>query len=404
MKELLISLVLTLAITVSGVVGYSLAPDKETIIEVEVEKRIPAKTEFGVLDEVQNILNQYYVDPSLIDLELLRTGSINGMLDILGDPHTVYIDPLTMSVGLEFITGSFQGIGARVDQDAFGNVIIIAPFRNSPAERAGVRAGDVILAVDGESTEGWSTFKAVQNIRGPEGSAVVITVRHSDGVTEDITIIRDVIIVPTVFSNLGNDPDTQIYDATGNIVTDIAYIELQQFTDETAPLLRVALELAEQGDYRALILDLRRNPGGGLRSVIQVADMFLGEGRIISQVNRNNQERFTEARPGDEPTDLPIVVLIGPGSASAAEVLAAALQDNDQAVLMGELTFGKGTINQLFNLSDGGAIYISTARWLTPNGIQIEGVGIFPDIPNEDDLDTREDEQIFEAIKYLRGE
>jgi len=330
--------------------------------------------DFGILREIYQLLRAYYVDQDKITPDLLRQGAIEGMLNALGDPHTIYIDPESYSLGIDIISGTFEGIGARVDQDPItGNIVIVTTFRGAPAERAGVRPGDVILAVDGESTTGWTLAQAVRRIRGPRGTPVTLTVQHRDGQIEDITIVRDTIVVPTV----SWAPAT---DENGGPVSDVAVVRLEQFTQHTVPDLREALRQIKAQGFRAIALDLRHNPGGSLDATINVADMFLDGGIILQEIERGGEKQVIEAHPGGEGVDIPMVVLVGPGSASGAEVLASALQDNGRAILIGEKTFGKGTVNQLHELSDGGALYVTVGRWLTPKGIPIEGVGVEPDI------------------------
>jgi len=341
-------------------------------------QQTPATTgDFGILQEVFQLLKTYYVDPEKVTPELLRQGAIEGMLRALGDPHTTYIDPQSHSLGIDIVSGTFEGIGARVDKDPItGNIVIATTFRGAPAERAGLRPGDDILAVDGQSTTGWTLTDAVRRIRGAKGTPVTLTVQHRDGTIEDITIIRETIVVPTVTWEPAQDDD-------GKPVPQVAVVRLDQFTQHTVPDLREALGQLKAQGYKAIILDLRHNPGGSLDATIRVADMFLDSGVILQQVERGGKRERVEARRGGEGADLPMVVLVGPGSASGAEVLASALQDNGRAILIGERTFGKATVNQLHELSDGGALYVTVGRWLTPKGIPIEGVGVEPDIPVE---------------------
>jgi carboxyl-terminal processing protease len=203
---------------------------------------------------------------------------------------------------------------------------------------------------------------------------VTLKVQHRDGTIEDITIIRETIVVPTVTWEPAQDDQ-------GKPVPQVAIVRLDQFTQHTVPDLREALDQIKGQGYKAIILDLRHNPGGSLDATIRVADMFLDRGIILQQVERGGQRQVVEARRGGEGVDMPMVVLVGPGSASGAELLASALQDNGRAILIGERTFGKATVNQLHELSDGGALYVTVGRWLTPKGVPIEGVGVEPDIP-----------------------
>jgi carboxyl-terminal processing protease len=395
----MVALVVVLLSVMSGVVGFVVGGGGE-----EGGGSTSASSDsagFGILDEIYDVIQQDFVDPSAVDEQALRQGAIDGVLAALNDAHTIYIDPESYALGVDVISGEFQGIGARVRQDATtGEIIIVAPFRDSPAELAGIRSGDVVLSVDGESTQGWTDEQAVRRIRGPEGTQVTLGVRHIDGEAEEITITRDTIVIPTVHTET-------VEDADGNAVNDLAYVELEQITEKTVPDLRATVtELSDEG-YRGIILDLRRNPGGSLSATIDVADMFLEGGRILTQVDRDGNETTYDAHPGDVGEDIPLVVLVGPGSASGAEVIAGALRDHHRAVLVGETTFGKGSVNHLRELSDGGAIYITIARWLTPNGEQIEGIGLTPDIqvtPSAEDIEADRDVQLYRAIDYLRQE
>ena len=397
----LLGLALALLIVLSGITGHSLGSGggEQTGATAASTEQIAPSQDFGVLNEIYQVLDENFVDPHLVEPQFIELGAINGIIDAIGNPHMVYIDPESYALGTDIISGTFQGIGAHVDQDPVTRaIVIVAPFSGSPAEAAGIRPGDVILAVNGESTEGWSTTQAVQRIRGPEGEPVHLTIRHRNGDVEDITVIRATITIPTVFVQ-------EIRDADGKIQSDIAYIELQQFTEKTVGDLAHELQMIEQAGYDAMILDVRRNPGGALSATVDVTDMFLEEGRVLTKLDRQGQRVAFDARPGGEATGVPLVVLIGPGSASGAEVLAGALRDNNRATLIGETTFGKGDINQLFELSNGGAIYVTIAHWFTPSGEQVEGVGLSPDLevtPSDDDLDERRDVQLFAAIEFLR--
>jgi len=391
-------LLVVLLSVMSGVVGFVIGEGGEDGPSGSVSPG-QGEVDFGILDEIYGIIGEDFVAQDSVDPELLLQGAIDGALSALGDPHTIYIDPETYSLGIDIVTGQFEGIGARVEQDPIsGEIVIVAPFRDSPADKAGIRAGDVILTVDGESTAGWTVGQAVRLIRGPQGSEVTLGVLHESGESEDITITRAVIAIPTVFTH-------EVEDADGNPVNDIAYVELQQVTEESVRDLRDAILDIEQKGYRGLILDLRRNPGGGLSATIEVADLFLDSGIILIQVDKEGNEVIERADGGDVGEEIPLVLLVGKGSASGAEVLAAAVRDNGRAVLIGTTTFGKGSVNHLRELSDGGALYITIARWLTPNGEQIEAIGLSPDIEvvlTEEDIELGRDVQLFAAIDYLR--
>ena len=399
-KTLKLSLALTfvtLVVAFGGALGFALGEDGGG--GSAGSATVPNSSgEFGILDEIADILRQDFVNPDAVTDRALQQGSIQGIIDELGDPHTVYITPEAYQSGFDLISGTFEGIGATVDQDPVTDeIIIVTPFRGSPAEEAGIRPGDAILAVDGESTEGWSVQDAVSQIRGPDGTTVTLTVRHTDRETEDISIERGTIVVPTVFFE-------EVLDENGDLVPDLAYIEIQQFTERTAGDLREALQQVEDGGYSGLILDLRLNPGGGLDATVQVTSMFLDGGLVLTQIDRNGIETPYEARAGGEATEIPIVILVGPNTASGSEVLAGALKDHGRAQLVGDQTFGKGSVNHLRDLSNGGALYVTIARWLTPNGDLIEGVGLTPDVQvdtTDDELQTGSGPQLFAAIDLL---
>ena len=397
MKWSTLALAVALAIALSGVIGYTLGDsgDGDGTTAVQITDELG----FGILEEIYAILEEDFVNPEALDLELLKLGAINGILQALGDPHTVYIDPESYELGVDVISGTFQGIGAQVEQDPVtGEIVIVTPFRDSPAENAGVRAGDIVRTVDGESTDGWTVAQAVKRIRGPEGTEVALGIEHSDGSREEVSITRGTIVIPTVFT-------PPIEDEAGNTVSDLAYIELQQFTDQAVTDLGEELERIVEEGYGGVILDLRRNPGGGLDATIRTADMFMDDGVIIIEVSREGDETVTRAKPGGPATEIPVVLLVGPGSASGSEVLACALRDNGRATLVGEQTFGKGSVNHLRELSDDGALYVTIARWQCPNGEQIEAVGIEPDVQivsTAEDIEANRDVQLLAAITYMR--
>ncbi len=396
LKWSLAGLVVVLLIALAGVAGYAINDNSSSS-----SGSAGSASDYAILEEIQKILEEEFVNPDAVTIDTLQPGAINGLIGSLNDSHTTYIPPEVLQGGVDIITGSFEGIGANVNQDqTTREIVIVAPFRGSPAEKAGVKAGDVILAVDGESTEGWSLETAVNRIRGDEGTPVTLTIRHADRTQEDITIVRDTVDVPTVFVS-------DITDAAGQPVTDLAYIQMQRFTDDTVSDMREALNDIVNSGKQGLILDLRGNPGGGLDATVSVADMFLDEGVVLTQVDRDGQRSNYNSEDGGEATDLPVVILVDEFSASGSEVLAGALRDHDRAKIIGTQTLGKGTVNQLRPLSNGGAVYVSIARWLTPDGTLIEGVGLSPDYrmeQTENDFPGLIGPQVFAAVDLLRSE
>jgi len=357
--------------------------------------------DFMLLDEIVDILNEDFVEPDRIDAEYLHAGAIQGIFEALDDPHSTYISPDDYALSRDDFEGTFQGIGATVAQQD-DVVVIVRPLPDTPAASSGIRAGDVILAVDGDSAIGWSVQQAVLRIRGPQGTPVELLIRHTDGEEELITIIRDEILVRSVSTI---PPGGVLLDNDGEIVTDIAYIWIRQFTRLTPQEVQDAVDEFD-GSVNALIIDVRSNPGGLLDTTVEVADMFLEEGlRILFQVDRDGNELSSTSRPG-QATEVPIVILQDQFSASGSELLAAALQENGRAVVIGTTSFGKGTVNHVRELSNGGAVYVSIARWLTPDRNLIEGRGIIPDIEIEltlEDIEEGRDVALLRAIDYLRS-
>ena len=355
-----------------------------------------------LIEEIIEILEDHFVEPDRIDRQLLFEGAINGLFQALGDPHSVYIDPQTYAVSRDDFSGAFEGIGATVSRQE-NYVVIVHPLPNTPAERAGVRAGDIILAVDGEDAEGWSVEKAVLRIRGRRGTAVDITVRHTDATEETITIVRDNILVASV-DNI--PPGGVLRDSAGDEATDIGYIRIRSFTARTPrEIAEMVQELENSGEIDALIIDVRANPGGLLVETAETADLFLDDGTILVQVDRSGTEQVYRA-DRNVVTDLPIAIIQDEFSASGSEVLAAAIQENGRGIVVGATSFGKGTVNQARDLSNGGAVYVSIARWLTPDRNLIEGRGVIPDIEvtlTADDIEADRDLAVYRAIDALRA-
>jgi carboxyl-terminal processing protease len=389
-------------------IGYVLADDGGDSSSGNVNASGDAKdlegedVDFDVLNQIIKLLDDRYVDQDRLDNRALYEAAINGMLQTLSDSGTFYVDPVTVATG-HGPSGSFEGIGATVSTQN-GEIVIVAPIEDTPAARAGIQPGDAILSVNGESTQGWTQEKAAIMIRGPKGTTVTLVVRHPDGTEETLEIERAEIEVQSVTTQ---PPGGTLQDGAGTQIDDVAYIHIREFTRPTIDQFRDALQEAVDSGKRGLILDLRNNPGGLLRTTVDVADEFLDDGVILSEVEGgSDEEQHIRATKGGIATEIPIVVLINRFSASGSEVLAAALRENGRATVVGEKSFGKGTVNISNDLEDGGQVYISIAKWLTPNGLQIDGVGVRPDINvelSDEDIDQRRDVQLFKALDVLRG-
>ena len=312
-----------------------------------------------------NIILDNYVTGSEVDIDALAEAAIQGMMDELGDPYSSYLDPEGYQATIEGFEGTYGGIGSQVAQNDAGQIVIIAPYEGSPAEAAGILPGDIILAVDGHPTEGLTLSQVVSMVRGPEGTTVVLTVqREGEAEPLEISITRGQIEQASVsLEMLGS----------------IAHLSISGFTEKTSGELDDAFDEMENSGATAIILDLRHNPGGRLTSVVDVSSHFITEGVILTVVYNDGDKVVYEANDQASTTSLPVLVLVDGASASGSEVLAGALQDSGRAEVAGAVTFGKGSVNQLYSLPGGSGIYLTIARWYTPNGNLIEGQGITPD-------------------------
>ena len=348
--------------------------------------------EFNALRDVWSILSDDYVNNEALDPEELSKGAIEGMLEALGDPYTSYIE--SYDIAVSDLQGSFEGIGAVISVES-GELTVVSPIAGGPAERQGVRSGDRILEVDGETTSNMSLMDAVIKIRGEKGTTVTLLILHQGEDTPvEIEIVREEIRIDSVYLDMLPD--------------DIAHLQITYFTETTPDELDTALNSALQSGAWGIILDLRGNSGGYLYVVVDVASEFLDGGVVLYEVDNDGDiiEEWT-ASTGGLATDMPLAVLIDGGSASGSEVLAGALQDHGRATLIGTKTYGKGSVNVLYQLSSGSALYVTTARWLTPYHHMIEGEGITPDIEveiTEEDYASGLDPQLQSAIEHLQGQ
>ncbi len=336
-------------------------------------------------------VHEQYVDQPLDD-DLLMQGAISGMLSSLGDPHTGYMDPVEFQQANAPLEGEYEGIGAYVDTTS-EYLTIISPMPDTPAEAAGLKPGDQVVAIDGQDMTGIAGDLVLRKVLGPAGSKVILTMRREGMDDFDVTIIRAKIILLSVTSEM----------KAGNI----AYINLSSFASDTTSLLRTHLNDLLKNNPKGIILDLRNNGGGYLDTAVDVLSQFIKEGVVLIEEYGDGSQQTYEANGNGLATDpsLPIVVLVNEGSASASEITAGAIQDLKRGILIGAKTYGKGSVQQWTTLlNDAGAIRVTVARWLTPNGRQINGVGLEPDIPVEltvEDFDAGRDPQLDRAIEYI---
>ena len=345
---------------------------------------------FAPLWEAFSIIESRYVDP--VDADLLVEGAIDGLVNALNDEYSGYLRPGLCQTAMDF-SGEFSGIGAAIQTIAeTGEIAVLTVIPNSPAERAGVRPGDVFYAINGETVAGMTQAELTAIVPGPPGSRVNITFRRAaELVNYDIT--REVFALPNVSHKI----------VGGNI----AHVTMLAFNKVSRPQLDDALAALDINQRQGLILDLRGNPGGILSSAIEVGSAFIQEGALMRQVSRGQSEEVTRAQGGYANIRVPIVVLVDETSASASEVFAGAMQDYGVATIIGETTFGKGTVQNAPSLSNDGCIRITVKRWLTPNGAWIHRQGIQPDITVEWDAEADEtsedDPQLAEAIRFLES-
>lgn len=348
------------------------------------------QTLFTPFWQAWSIVHEQYVDQPVNDLELMR-GAIRGMMDALGDKHSSYMDPVAFKQANEGLSGEYEGIGAYVDTG--GDFLTIqSPIPGSPAEEAGLRPGDIIVKIDGEDMNGIDPEVARQHVLGPAGTVVHLTIaREGEKNLLEFDVTRGRIVIKS---------------ATGKMLdNDIAYIQVTTFGDKTTQELSEALIEVMAQNPKGLILDLRNNGGGYLTTAVEVTSQFLQEGVVLYEQYGDGRKNTFEVEPGGMATDIPMVVLINGGSASASEIVAGALQDYGRATLVGVTSYGKGSVQNWIELSDDqGAVRVTIAKWLTPDGRTIHGEGLTPDVwvdLTEEDYKNDLDPQLELAIQTL---
>ncbi len=346
---------------------------------------------FDLFWEAWQIIEQEFFG-ELPDPKQLTYGAIQGALRALDDPATTLVEPMPSEDQMIDLTGSYEGIGAYVALDENDQVVIVSPFDGSPAMQAGVKPGDVILKVDDVAVTSMLLGEAVRLIRGPQGSTVSLTImREEEAAPLVIEVIRGEVELATVGGLVLED--------------DIGYVRISLFSERTGQELEETLQELMEENLSGLILDLRNNPGGVFPSAaIEVTSQFLDEGIIVYQLFSDGQEQAYRAEQGGLATDIPLVVLVNQGTASNSEVVAGAIQDHGRGVLIGEQTFGKGSVQSVHDLSDGSGLHVTIAQLLTPDRHPIHGEGITPDIVapfTEEDFLQGIDPQLERAMEYL---
>lgn len=376
-------------------IGFS--QQKEDFARLVESSEQNAPVSMDVFWEAWHIVERDYIDPSKIDYNKMIDGAIHGMVWGLEDPYTAYLSPADNEKAGEDLAGSFYGVGVELGY-IDGVVGIIAPMAGSPAEKAGAKAGDMILRVKdlaadlNEETSGWTLDKAVQKIRGAKGTTVSLTLHHpGDSESREVEIVRDEIIVESVVLEF-IDQDNK----------SLAHLKLNRFGDRTQGewdgAVAKILEKWQKNEIQGLIFDLRNNPGGYLDVSIDIASDFIKSGTIVSQKSKYSQKGYpSSGRARLE--QVPTVILVNKGSASSSEIVAAALRDDKNIKLIGEQTFGKGTVQDRRELSNGGGLHVTIGRWLTPKGDWINDNGLAVDIEVAQDYDTEADEVLDRAIQ-----
>jgi carboxyl-terminal processing protease len=354
---------------------------------------VHAREEFDLFWEAWGFVEKDFLG-ELPTNQTLTHAAIRGAITTLEDPYTVFVEPVARDREREALQGRFGGIGAYLSRPEDGGDVLLEPIPGNPAELAGILAGDVLLAVDGTAVTPDMTVNAVADlIRGEKGTTVVLTVRHPNAAAPvDVAVVRDDILLPSVSYRLLED-------------TTIGYIQLTRFSAESANEIAQALTALQEQGAAQLILDLRQNGGGLLDASVAVADHFLDGGPVLIQISRNQGERVFNATPKTLAPDAPLALLVDGGTASAAEILAGALQDRGRAVLIGAQTFGKGSVQLVYDLSDGSSVHVTSARWYTPERQALDAQGLAPDILVEitqEAIDNGRDEMLQRAIEYLQ--
>ncbi len=403
-------------------IGYYVGVTKITIDwrnfqpTVEVINKEPppsvSSVDFAPLWTVMQKLEANYYDRKLVDGQKLLEGAISGLVGSLDDPYTVYLPPVKNNDFKQGLAGKFEGIGAELGMKG-KQIIVVAPLDGSPAIKAGLRPGDIILKVNSDIISGWSIGQVVDKIRGPKGTDVTLTVLQKfDTQPKSITIIRDTITVKSVISWTKKVKDIDEINKKDAVIKTaqndkIAYIRLSQFGDSTnaewqSVAAQIDREIKIDKDIHGVILDVRNNPGGYLTDAVYIASEFIKDGAAVMQEDRSGDRAAFKVSGKGLLYDIPLVVLINKGSASASEIVAGAMQDHKRAVLVGETSFGKGTIQQAEDLGAGAGLHITIAKWLTPDGNWVHLKGLTPDVKVDVDIkDPSHDAQLEKAVEEL---
>jgi carboxyl-terminal processing protease len=373
--------------------GFVFVPKQ---FEVVNQNTLPQTVDYSLLTDAINVLNSKYIDKP-VDQQKILYGAISGAIASVGDPYTSFFDPKSLQNFQTSLKGSFDGIGAEVGKQN-DNIVIIAPLDSSPAQKAGLKAKDIIAAVDGKSTAGQSVDQVVQLIRGQKGTSVKLTIVRGQEKPFDVTIVRDQIKVKSV--------NYKYQDvASAGKTKHVAIITISQFGDDTTSLFNQAVNDVLKHSVDGIVVDLRNNPGGYLQSAVDVASAWVAEGKtVVTEAHSDGTSQTYSGEGSNRLAGIKTVVLINGGSASAAEILSGALHDDINIPLVGEKSFGKGSVQELMPLKDGSAIKVTIAKWITPGGKNLNHDGLNPDVPvtlNQAQVDKGQDPQMDKAVEEV---
>ncbi len=359
---------------------------------VNQEQGKPNGIDFGLFWNVWNSLQERYVDKEKLNTQEMVYGAISGLVEAVGDPYTVFLPPKESEVFNQQIEGAFGGIGIEIGVRE-KILTVIAPIKDSPADKAGILAGDKIVKINSLSTEGMSMDEAVSKIRGAKGTTVTLTVfSNGDDKNKDFTITRDTIKIPSL--------EWKLMDG------DIAYIELNVFNKNADSDFKKAAKEISSSKATRIILDVRNNPGGFLDSAVYIAGFFLDRGQVVTiQKDAHGNQLVYKADGNSQLKKYPLIILANKGSASASEILAGALKDNRGILIVGEKTFGKGSVQELVGFSGGSELKVTIAKWLTPKGVSIQEHGIDADVQielKEEEAVAGKDSQLDKAVELIK--
>ena len=382
-------LLFLVVVLIVGIFGAGYLSGKTTCLPLP-----PADADMALFWQTWHTLEGKFADKDKIDHQKMVYGAISGMVSSLGDPYTSFFDPPDTKQFVEDTSGSFEGVGMEIGIKQ-QQLRVVTPLENSPAKKAGIRAGDAIIKIDGKAAAGMTTDEAVKLIRGPKGTDVVLTLYREEWKdTKDFKLTRDIINVPSLKWEIKNG--------------DVAHIQLYQFTEKASGDFKAAAVDIINSPAKSIILDVRNNPGGYLSVSQDIAGLFLNKGQVVTHEKSgdgsDNVDYLSEG-----PSILakyPVVVLINEGSASASEILAGALRDNREIKLVGNKSFGKGSVQQLIPFADGSSLKVTIAKWYTPKGDQISEVGLTPDVEVDktaEDETKNLDPQLDKAIEIVKG-